>query len=178
MGFRYGRVQFKRAQRGRSSRWKSFVNREIPVPAQDKIDLAPPSMGKGEVRVFSNSLLNILSSVSEAFPRPLVVMVLSMQQQLKCLRVHGRRGRQSLLLLGRDLDFDLPSDCPRDLALQDAHIAQVALVALGPKVPVALAMDQLSGDTHSVTSTQYCPFYYRFHVTFPRDLRHRFLPSL
>ena len=38
-----------------------------------------------------------------------------------------------------------------DLALQDQHVAEVALIGLGPDVGLVVDLDELSGDAHALT---------------------------
>ena len=77
--------------------------------------------------------------------------VTSPQVVLVGLRAHRTGARQAGLRVRRQLESDGPGDGPRDVALQDQDVAEVALIRLGPHVGLVDGLDQLSGDAHALT---------------------------
>ena len=65
--------------------------------------------------------------------------------------MHRTGARQAGLRVRRQRESDGPGDGPRDLALQDQDVAEVALIGLGPDVGLVDGLDELSGDAHALT---------------------------
>src|SRR5207245_5974234 len=82
---------------------------------------------------------------------PSVPEVTSPQVVLVGLPAHRTGARQPGLRVRRQGKSDGPGDGSRDLALQDQHVAEVALIGLGPDMGLVDGLDELSGDAHALT---------------------------
>src|SRR5205823_3342813 len=67
------------------------------------------------------------------------------------LGVYRTGAREAGLRVGRQRNRNGAGDCLGDLALQDRHIAEVALIGLGPDLTLVVHLDELSGDPHALT---------------------------
>src|SRR5262249_49106935 len=88
-------------------------------------------------------LLEIPKPSLDAIRRKLIPIEAALQVKLVSLWVDTPSARQACLLEGRDFDLDLPDNGPCHLTLQGHHITQIALIVLGPEVPVRRGVDQL-----------------------------------
>ena len=81
---------------------------------------------------------------------PSIEEVAAPQVVLVGLRPDRTGTRETGLRLGRQRHRDGPGDGPGDLALQDQHVAQLAVIGLGPDVALVDDLYELSGDPHAL----------------------------
>ncbi len=117
-------------------------------------------------------LLEVLDSFVHVLGGPLQAEVTALEEKLVSLPIDRAGTCQPRFLLRRQRNLDLSGDCVRHLALQGEDVAQVALVAVGPQVPVRGRMDQLRRDPHPLPGAQNRPLHHRIYVQLARDLRH------
>ena len=71
------------------------------------------------------------------------------------LGVGGRAAGDEGALLRQQLHLEGVDDAAGDLVLEREDIVQAAVVAIGPEMPAAAAVDQLDGDAHAVPGLAY-----------------------
>ena len=129
-------------------------------------------------RVLFDGLLEVFDALAEALECRLSGVIAAHEIELVGLRVNGAGACQTGSLLRRDLDPNLGRDRLCHVAFERQNVAQVALVALRPQVPVARRMDQLRGDPHPVSHPLHGAFDDPIHTQLPRDLRQRLVRLL
>ena len=94
----------------------------------------------------------------------------ALQARLVRLRVHRARAREAGVFLRRQLQLDLARDRRDDVVLEREHVAQVALVPLGPQLRLGVRVHELRGDPHPVAGAQHRPGDQRVHAQLLGDL--------
>src|SRR5262249_42870267 len=101
--------------------------------------------------ILVDRLLKIANRFVHGALGPLHPEIPSLEIELVSLRIDLAATGESRMLFRRKLYLDFLRDRASDFVLQDQHVAQVSLVCLGPEVPVATGMNQLSADPNLVT---------------------------
>ena len=121
-------------------------------------------------RIPADGILQIGQPQLHPFPGPPVDAVLSLEVELVGLHVRGRLLPDLPTLLVGQLGLERGRDLQRHVALDGEDVGQLAIVGLGPEVPVRLDVDQLGDDPHPVPGPPDAALEQRGHVQDLTDL--------
>src|SRR5580700_6239377 len=100
-----------------------------------------------------------------------VQVVAALKIGFQGFHIHRPRLCRRGLILRREVRLDVMGNVGGYLLFEREDIAHVALVAIGPEVPVGGSLDELRGDAHAITRALYGSFDNSIHIQFARDLR-------
>ena len=83
--------------------------------------------------------------------------------------IYGPLLRQWCALLSRERRLDLPGDVTGYISFQQEHVAQVALIAISPKVFVCRAVNELRVNPHAIAGALDRSFYDPIRMQVTRD---------
>ncbi len=147
-----------------------FAGRGLLHEGQHVIAVGHLSVSEGTGGVFLDSLFVILGALQLCLRRIDVPEMAPLHEGLVGLGVNGAGDGEARPVLGRQLDPNLAHDGACHLALQNQNVLQFALVAVGPEMLLRLRLNQLGGDSHSVTGPQYGSFHHSIHIQLSRNL--------
>src|ERR1700687_1378166 len=153
MRFRQRFVQFHRSQRGRLGWPADVALRHDVIVVQPHVSFVERRIGGGVGRVLGNRLLLVFDCLADGVHRPLIVFVLTLEEQLVDLRLDGAPGRKLCFICRTDSDLDLPGDLTCHLTLQRKNVANVSFVGASPEMAVSWPVYQLSSDSNPVART-------------------------
>src|SRR6266581_7259875 len=116
------------------------------VNAQRVVSVSQTRVGEGVTRVPLDGPIEILNTLLQVLLSSFVPEIDSSEVSFMGLRIDGTGTRQAGLVLRRQLGSDLAGDVSSDAFLQRQNVTQVALVSLGPQMPVAGSLNQLRRD--------------------------------
>src|SRR5262252_9874531 len=98
------------------------------------VGIRKASIGKGVVRVFLGSLLEVLAALSGSFLRPLLHEVAALQVCFVRFQIDGPWGAWLHALIGRKLQTHFVPNRVRDLTLKLQNTLHLAVVLCGPEM--------------------------------------------
>ena len=116
-----------------------------------------------------DGLLKIVHCAVERFPIALHPEITSFDVELVGLRVHRMGCGKAGVFFGGELHLNRLRDSTGYVILEGNHIAQVALVGLGPEVPFRRSLHQIGSDAQAVAGPHHGAFHQGVHLQLVRD---------
>ena len=137
----------------------SKVTPGSPMARRYESQLARPGIGAGIAGIDRHRLGEFLPRHVEGALAPAALQEIGAAHQVIAigLGIAGGPLHDGRQLLGQQLHLECGDDALRDLVLQAEDVFAPALIALGPDMPAAAAVDQLGGDAHAPSALRTLP---------------------
>ena len=175
MGLAERAIELQRLDRRGLRLRKGFLGSKhsiFPV-AQQGIRVGQTTVRLRVVWIALNRLFEIVDRLFEVVAGSLVPEVSPLEVRLVRLGIDEFVVLQRGLFLRVEVDSNLLRDRSRDPVLQCQHVAQIAVVRLGPQVPVIACLNQLRRNPNLIAGAEDSAFYHSVHVQLAGDLGQR-----
>ena len=149
MGFRQAGVHFECLQCQSLRLAATFIRGDKTPKTEYGQAIGQACIGRSIGLISCNHFLEVLDCFSESFSAASVPIVTTFQIGLVRFRVHRACSGQSFPVTRRECDLNFPRNGLGYFRLQRQYISQVAVVILGPQMPVRMCVNELRRNPHS-----------------------------